>query len=326
MLDVRLIGTGGMTPLPRRFLASAIVRYKGVSVLIDCGEGTQISLKMPGEPALPLRSRTGEASHCVNNLKMLGWGFKEISTILITHLHADHIAGLPGMLLNIGNSGRREPLLLYGPEELWRVVEGVRAIAPHLPYQLEWRELSSGDRVDLGGMEVSCLLVEHSLPCLAYCLTVPRSRRFNPERASELGIPVALWGRLQAGETVEFDGVRISPEAVLGPERRGIKLCYATDTRPTPGLPDFVRGADLLICEGMYGSPEDLPKAEGNGHMLFSEAAEIARAGEVRELWLTHYSPSLSDPEEWLPEATRIFPNTRAGYDRMTGSLSFREE
>ncbi|HEX2987591.1 MAG TPA: MBL fold metallo-hydrolase, partial [Chloroflexota bacterium] len=123
-----------------------------------------------------------------------------------------------------------------------------------------------------------------------------------------------------------FDGVRVSPEAVLGPERRGIKLCYVTDTRPTPELPEFVQGADLLVCEGMYGSPEDLPKAEGNGHMLFAEAAEIAREGQVHELWLTHYSPSLADPEEWLEEATHIFPNTRAGYDRMTGSLSFPEE
>ncbi|HEX2987451.1 MAG TPA: ribonuclease Z, partial [Chloroflexota bacterium] len=226
LLDLALLGTGGMTPLPKRWLASLLVRHRGGLLLVDCGEGTQITLKM------------------------LGWGFKEISTILITHLHADHIAGLPGMLLNIANSGRREPLLLYGPEELWRVVEGVRAIAPQLPYQLEWSELSSGDQIDLEGMEISCLAVEHSLPCLAYCLYVPRSRRFNPERASQLGIPMPLWGRLQAGQTVEFDGVRVSPEAVLGPERRGIKLCYVTDTRPTPELPEFVQGADLLVCEG----------------------------------------------------------------------------
>ncbi len=112
----------------------------------------------------------------------------------------------------------------------------------------------------------------------------------------------------------------------MGNERRGIKLSYVTDTRPVPDLPGFVDGSDLLICEGMYGSAEEMAKAEEKGHMVFSEAAEIARAGRVTELWLTHYSPSLTDPEEWLGEATRIFPNTHAGYDRMTATLSFPEE
>lgn len=299
MLDVCLLGTGGMTPLPQRFLASALVRFKGRLTLLDCGEGTQISLKL------------------------LGWGFKEISAILLTHLHADHTAGLPGMLLTIGNSGRRDPLLLFGPPDLWRVVEGVRALAPQLPYLLEWRELLGGEQVDLGGMEVSSLAVDHRVPCLAYSLHVPRGRRFNPERASELGIPVQLWSRLQAGEGVEWEGRQVDPREVLGEERPGIKLSYVTDTRPTPDLPAFVEGADLLICEGMYGSPEDLPKALEKKHMLFAEAAEIARQGRVRELWLTHYSPSLSDPEEWLGEATRVFPNTRAGHDRMAATLRF---
>ena len=138
-----------------------------------------------------------------------------------------------------------------------------------------------------------------------------------------LGIPVKLWGRLQSGEEVEWEGRRYQPEQVLGAERRGIKLSYITDTRPTASMSDFVRGSRLLICEGMYGSPEDQPKAIGNSHMLFSEAAEVARAGQVEELWLTHYSPSLSNPQEWLEEATRILPNTKAGYDRMTTTLRY---
>jgi len=299
MLDLALLGTGGMTPLPKRYLASLLLRFRGSSLLVDCGEGTQISLKI------------------------LGWGFKEISSILLTHLHADHVAGLPGMLLSIANSGRTDWVVLYGPQELSRVVQGVRAIAPHLPFPLEWRELAGGDRMDLGGLEISTLAVDHGVPCLAYSFHVPRGRRFNPESAAQLGVPVQLWSRLQAGEPVEWEGRRVEPDEVLGEERRGIKLSYVTDTRPTPELPAFVQGADLLICEGMYGSPEDLPKALGNKHMLFSEAAEIACAGRVRELWLTHFSPSLSDPEEWIEEATRVFPNTRVGFDRMTASLSF---
>jgi len=299
LLDVCLLGTGGMTPLPKRWLASLMIRFQGRLLLVDCGEGTQITLKAAG------------------------WGFKDISTILITHLHADHVAGLPGMLLSMGNAGKRDWLMMYGPRELSRVVEGVRAFAPHLPFPVEWRELDGGEEIELDGLEASTLPLEHSIPCLAYSLHVPRGRRFNPERAAGLGIPVQLWGRLQAGERVTWNGRTVEADEVLGEERRGIKLSYVTDTRPVPALPDFVARSDLLICEGMYGSVEELGKAGEKGHMVFSEAAEIARAGRVRELWLTHYSPSLTAPEEWLGEATRIFPNTRAGYDRMTATISF---
>jgi ribonuclease Z len=301
MLDVCLLGTGGMTPLPRRFLSSMLVRFGGRLILVDCGEGTQISLKAAG------------------------WGFKEISMIFLTHLHADHVAGLPGLLLSIGNAGRTDWLVLCGPAGLGRVVEGVRAMVPYLPFPLEWRELGGGERVELPGLEVSTLELDHGVPCLGYSIYVPRSRRFNPDRAAELGVPVPLWGRLQAGEPVEWNGRAVLPEEVLGEERRGIKLAYATDTRPVPDLPAFVSEAELLVLEGMYGDPEDLPKAVEKGHMTFAEAAEIARAGAVRELWLTHYSPSLTDPEQWLEEATRIFPNTRAAYDRISTSLTFPE-
>ncbi len=302
MLDVCLLGTGGMTPLPKRWLASLLIRFQGRLLLIDCGEGTQITLKSAG------------------------WGFKDISTILITHLHADHVAGLPGMLLSMGNAGKRDWLLMYGPRELSRVMEGVRAIAPYLTFPVEWRELDGGEEIVLDGLEASTLPLEHGVPCLAYSLYVPRGRRFDPQKAEGLGIPVMLWSRLQAGERVEWNGRTVEPEEVLGGERRGIKLSYVTDTRPTLALPGFVAGSDLLICEGMYGSTEALAKAEEKGHMVFSEAAEIARAGMVKELWLTHYSPSLADPEEWLEEATKVFPNTHAGFDRMTATLSFPEE
>jgi ribonuclease Z len=301
MLDVLLVGTGGMTPLPRRFLSSALLRFQGRLLLVDCGEGTQISLKMAG------------------------WGFKELSAVFLTHLHGDHVVGLPGLLLTVGNSGREEPLTVHGPGNLLRLADAVEAIAPHLPFPLRWRPLSGGDRIAVEGMTVTTLRVRHGVPCLAYSFHVPRGRPFLPERARELALPVQLWGRLQSGETVEWEGRRVTPEEVLGEERRGIKLSYATDTRPTPELPSFVAASDLLICEGMYGSAEDLPKAMENGHMLFAEAAETAREGLVRELWLTHYSPSLSEPEEWLGEASRIFPNVRAGHDRMSATLRFRE-
>ncbi|MCL4532348.1 MAG: MBL fold metallo-hydrolase, partial [Actinobacteria bacterium] len=168
MLDVCLLGTGGMTPLPKRWLASLLIRFQGRLLLIDCGEGTQITLKSAG------------------------WGFKDISTILITHLHADHVAGLPGMLLSMGNAGKRDWLLMYGPRELSRVMEGVRAIAPYLPFPVEWRELEGGEEIVLDGLEASTLPLEHGVPCLAYSVYVPRGRRFDPQKAEGLGIPVML--------------------------------------------------------------------------------------------------------------------------------------
>ncbi len=289
-----------MMPLPDRWLSSVVFRVKGQMGLFDCGEGTQISLKM------------------------LGWGFKDISAILISHFHADHVAGLVGMLLMIGNSYRKEELTVYGPPGLERVLRGLRTIAPELPYPVRHHELHSGEVFRFGAIEGKCLMVDHGVPCLAYAVEVKRGRKFSVDKAEKLGIPVNLWKPLQDGQTVEWRGRYYHPADVLGEERRGIKLSYVTDTRPTAGLPGFVRDSDLLICEGMYGSSEEYDKAVENKHLLFSEAAEIARAGRVGELWLTHFSPSLTEPEQYLNVAKSIFLETVVGHDRLFKSLRFR--
>jgi ribonuclease Z len=302
MLDVYLLGEGGTMPLPGRWLSSLLVRYEGRLLLLDCGEGTQI----------PLRAA--------------GWGLRAIDTILITHFHGDHVGGLPGLLLTLGNAERREPLTIFGPRSLGAVVAGLRVIAPHLPYDVECRELGGGERFALGPLQVACLAVEHSLPCLSYTFERPRQRRFEPERARALGLPPPLWGRLQRGESVTWEGRTVLPDAVLGAARAGVKLAFVTDTRPTAALPGFVADATLLVCEGMYGAAEDLPKALENRHMLFAEAAEIARAGGVDALWLTHFSPSLTAPADYLPVAQAIFPNTRLGSTGLTTTLSFPDD
>jgi ribonuclease Z len=302
MLDVYLLGEGGTMPLPGRWLSSLLVRHEGRLLLFDCGEGTQI----------PLRAA--------------GWGLRAVDTIFITHFHGDHVGGLPGLLLTLGNAERREPLTIYGPPGLAAVVAGLRVIAPRLPYDVECRELAGGERFALGALRVACLAVEHSLPCLSYTLERPRGRRFEPERARALGLPPPLWGRLQRGETVAWEGRSILPDDVLGERRAGVKLAFVTDTRPTPALPGFVAGASLLVCEGMYGTSEDLPKALENRHMLFTEAAEIARGGGVNTLWLTHFSPSLTAPADYLPLARAIFPNTRLGATGLAATLSFPDE
>ena len=213
MLDVCLLGTGGMMPLPRRWLTALMTRYNGHSLLIDCGEGTQVAIKEKG------------------------WSFK------------------PG-----------------------------------------------------------------------YSLEILRQGKFSPERAREQGIPLRYWNPLQKGQTIEADGVTYTPDMVLGPARKGLKVTYTTDTRPTESILKNASGSDLFICEGMYGEDDKLEKAKGYKHMTFREAATLAKQADVGEMWLTHYSPSLAHPEEYIEETRKIFSRTIAAKDGRSISLDFEQE
>lgn len=302
MIDICLLGTGGMMPLPDRWLSSAMLRYSGKMILIDCGEGTQIPIKL------------------------CGWGFKNIDCMLFTHYHADHIAGLPGLLLTMSNSGRDEPLTLIGPPGIKRVVEGLLVVCPAFPFEIMLGELSvkNEDSVSINGLTVRSIPAVHNMPCVSYSIELSRQGKFDAERAEKLGLPVQYWKVLQSGEKVSFEGKEYEPDMVLGEPRRGLKVCYCTDSRPARGIVQFVEGADLFICEGMYGSPDSFDSAEKKKHMTFVEAAGIAKDGNVDELWLTHYSPMLVNPKEFLSMATDIFPNTVAGKDLMKKTLTFR--
>ncbi len=302
MLDVCLLGTSGMMPLPGRFLTSLMLRYNGSSLLIDCGEGTQVSIRMKG------------------------YSVHSIDNICFTHYHGDHISGLPGLLLSMGNSDRTKPVNLIGPKGLTRVVNALRVIAPELPFELKFIEFDEPSvHLSLNGYEIDAFKVNHNVTCYGYTVNIPRQGRFNAQAAQELNIPVIMWKKLQKGEEILLDDGRlITPDKVMGAQRKGLKLTYCTDTRPVRSLTENAAGSDLLICEGMYGEGED-DKAKLNKHMTFKEAALTAKEAGVQELWLTHYSPSLVHPEDFAYVAKEIFPNTHVAKDRRTVELKFEE-
>lgn len=303
MIDVCLLGTGGTMPLPDRFLSSVLMRYDGNLILIDCGEGTQVSLRR------------------------LGWGLKDIGDILITHFHADHIAGLPGLLLTIGNSGRTsaEPLTIVGPRNIQRVVEQLRVIAPHLPYPVRYREMV-GDPADcfqIGELQLRSCLADHDMMCLAYRFDLPRAPAFQPERARALGLPLPTWKMLQRGQAVSHEGRTVQPHEVLGPPRAGLAAGFLTDSRPTRNLVEFFSDVDLLICEATYGDPEDHAKAVENKHMTFAESAAVGAAARAKALWLTHFTPALPNPAYFRREAEAVFPGVVVGKEHLATTLSF---
>ena len=306
MIDVCLLGTGGMMPLPYRYLTSLMLRYNGKGILVDCGEGTQVALRKKG------------------------WSPKPVDVILFTHYHADHISGLPGMLLTMGNAERTEPVLMAGPKGLSRIVNSLRVIAPELPFEIQFLELSEREQTfDLPGekdFHIHAFRVSHNVPCYGFAFELDRAGRFDAARAQAQGIPLKLWSRLQKGETIETEEGTYTPDMVLGPPRKGLKLVYSTDTRPCESIVKYASGADLLICEGMYGEPDKAEKAREHKHMTFTEAARIARKAAPKKMWLTHYSPSLIRPEEYMDPVRSIFPESIAARDGRTTTLAFEEK
>lgn len=303
MLDVCLLGTGGMMPLPNRWLTALMVRLNGSALLIDCGEGTQIAMRESG------------------------WSFHPIDTICFTHYHGDHISGLPGLLLSMGNADRTEPVLIIGPKGLERVVNALRIIAPELPFELQFYELNSPNEViERNGYIIRAFRVNHNIVCYGYTLEVERVGRFSPEKAKENSVPMKVWNRLQKGDTVDLDGVIYTSDMILGAPRRGIKLTYCTDTRPVDVIAKQAENADLFICEGMYGEPEMEQKAADHKHMTFYEAADLAKRANVTDLWLTHYSPSLVHPEQYLHDVRKIFNQTYVCKDGKSVTLEFDKD
>nr|WP_307992302.1 ribonuclease Z [uncultured Niameybacter sp.] len=301
MLDICLLGTGGMLPLPERFLTAMLARFNGRKLLIDCGEGTQVTMKM------------------------LGWGYKTLDIICFTHYHGDHVTGLPGLLLTLGNAGREEPLTIIGPPGLKRIVDGLTVVCRDITFDLNLIELPyEKTELVVGEFHISVLPVPHKVPCFSYVIENKRQPKFVVEKAKANQVPQKFWKKLQLGETVEDGNTVYTPDMVLGEERKGIKVAYCTDCRPIEEMPHFIENADLFICEGMY-IEDELEQVKKYKHMLSSEAATLAKKANVKELWLTHFSPAVPNSKIDVTPIKEIFPNTIAGIDRMTTTIGFED-
>ncbi len=247
MIEVVLPGTGGMVPLENRWLSCCLIKYMGTTILIDCGEGTQIALKKTG--------------HKLSNIDIL----------LITHFHADHIAGLPGLLLSLGNNGKRTPLNIIGSEGIKSLVSSLLVIAPVLPFEINYTELNNKTIIpEIKGMNISYIFLNHNMPCLGYLITVNRKPVFNPIKAEKLDVPKHLYKVLHNNESIILNNGRvITPDMVIDKERNAVRICYCTDSLPIPSIIEFARDSDLFICEGMYGDDEIKEKTHEKYHMVF---------------------------------------------------------
>ena len=305
MLDVTMPGCGGTMPLPGRWLTSLFLRCEGHGILIDCGEGTQIALK-----------EAGISAHCID-------------LILLTHFHGDHVMGLPGILMSMGMSGRTEPVTVVGPKNLTDIVPKLCAVAG-FPFELQGIELTEPECEFTAefnpSLRIQAFQAWHSIMTYGYSVVLDRLPKFDREKAEAQGIPVKYWSRLQKGETIADGDRTYTPDMVLGKARKGIRVTCCTDTRPSERIVRYCRDADLAVLEGMYGSDERLEAAKIKKHMIFSEAAEIAGKANAKELWLTHYSPSETHPEEWIDSARNIFPNSHCGYCGRHKVLTFENE
>ncbi|MGL5634110.1 MAG: ribonuclease Z [Sarcina sp.] len=318
MLDLAMLGVGGGMPLPNRYLSASLLNFKGRKILIDCGEGTQVSMRE------------------------LGWGFKNIDIICITHGHGDHTVGIPGLLATIGNSGRTTPITIIGPLGITAIINGLRVIAPYLPYEINIIEATENSTFKFGihdkelellnqddqlfeSLQIDTLVLEHSTDCIGFSFIVNRTPKFNLQKALDNNVPKNIWGLLQKGNPIEFDGKVYTSDLILGEKRNGLKLSYITDTRNISEIESFINKSDLFICEGTYGDDADINKAIQNKHMTFREAATLAKNGHVKELLLTHFSPAMPTPVTFITNATSVFPNTTIGEEKLIKKLVFDE-
>ena len=310
MLTITLLGTAATMPLPDRALTAALAECGGHALLFDCGEGTQAAAHRAG----------------VNLMRA--------DAICLTHYHGDHIFGLPGLLQTLGAQGRTRPLALLGPEDLPDIWAAVRALTGPLPYPVKPQVLMPGQPLALdalsegwpAGARLVPFATKHRVKSLGYRLELPRAGKFSPEQARALGVPVQQWSMLQRGEPVTLeDGAVIAPGQVLGAPRKGLRFVFSGDSAPCPALEQAAQGADLLLCDATYALPEQQEQAAQWGHSTFGQSAALAAKAGVKRLWLVHYYPMITDPEQQLAQAQSIFPAAECGFDGKRITLHYEE-
>ncbi|MDR3338300.1 MAG: ribonuclease Z [Treponema sp.] len=304
-LEAFILGTGGMMPLPNRHLTSVLLRREGELFLFDCGEGTQVSLRR-----LNLR-------------------WKKITAIFISHTHADHVTGLPGILMLSSQVDRDDPLYIFGPPRIAEYIETSRRVLDmYINYEIVVKEITEGGAVYEGeDFHVRAFPLRHTKPCMGYTLEENgRPGEFHPDKAAALGVPRGpLWSRLQAGEVVRAsDGREVRPEEVLGEPRSGRKFSFVTDTLAFPEIANQVANSDFFVCEGMFERALE-ESAREKKHMTAEQAARIALSAQVKKLALIHYSPRYTefDLKQVLREAQEIFPETILSRDRAVFPIEF---
>ena len=308
LIDITMLGTAALFPLPDRALTAAFLRCAGVKILFDCGEGTQTAARAAGAAAT------------------------SADIIALTHYHGDHIFGLPGLLQTMNSLNRTQPLIIVGPGDIARALSPVMALTGPVCFDVRLMTVPR-DGLALGGMDRSypnaflrAFSTEHRVPSQGYVFELTRAGRFDPAAARALNVPVLLWKKLQAGETVESDGRAVSPDQVMGAPRRGLRFVFSGDTVACDRLTLAARGADLLICEATYGDNEQTDLAREHGHMTFAQAGRLASEAGVRRLWLTHFSQMVTDPAEFLENAREFFPDAECAADGKRITLEFEDE
>lgn len=308
MIEVTLLGTSALVPLPDRALTAAQLVCGGHSILFDCGEGTQSAARKAGVSLM------------------------KTDVIALTHYHGDHIFGLPGLLQTMNSMGRTEPLYLLGPRGLEQELEPILKLVGWTGYELRLLELPE-EGLELNalnsgwpaGARLSAFKTEHRIESQGYVFTLPRAGKFQPEKAKALAVPTKLWRVLQKGEAVTFDGVTVQPDQVMGEARRGLKVVFSGDTARCDALDQAAKEADLLICEATYGENDQAQLAIDHGHMNFAQAAQTAAAANAKRLWLAHYSQMVEEPEQYLPNALEHFAAAECGFDGKRVTLRFAE-
>lgn len=306
MIDITLIGTSALLPLPDRALTAALLTANGRSILFDCGEGTQAAARAAGVSLM------------------------KTDLIALTHYHGDHIFGLPGLMQTMGVMERSDPLYITGPEGIIEELAPILRLAGPTGYDIRLIELpeeglalSSLNTAWPDGARLAAFATEHTVISRGYCFTLSRTGRFFPEKARALSVPTEAWSLLQKGQSVDVGGTTVRPEQVLGSPRKGLKFVFSGDTRACSGLVEAAREADLLICDATYGENAQAEQAAEYGHMNFAQAADIAARSGAKELWLAHYSQMIKDPEEYLPNALAVFKNAVCGREGMKKTLRF---